>query len=444
VANKGPLVRSTALAIATLLASLTISVVFSEAADTQSPGPGTTIDADNLSNYRSFLPAAVELAIEHGFSVQVVPAKRLDRSGSFAEATEKYSPQVGLDKDDILIKYVAGMPFPIVSMEDPKAAIKIAYNWHMGPFMPDDFSLEPWGSFTYALSDSTNTFTHEDTHDYVCNKFMFLRYAHRTEIHPRPTLGANEDGVEWKSRCDNWTMDADGNAGAKGIWIRYLDPRKIDEFFYFSRRAGRMGRMDSYDALDDSCRTCHQPYWAYALPKTEQFTYRLLGTVPLLACLTAGQEPAGILHGDKGATFGTEPFQLRNAYVLEMTPRIPGYEHLPEIVYIDTEAYIWLGAEFYDEHERTATAFPLWRSQPAPSGGYHFDLAGEFYFRTGELQSRHEQVNGRFPFVHEQDVTSSAYFRSMAPAHGNLSQKINIGDLSENRFLPKSLSGRER
>ena len=38
---------------------------------------------------------------------------------------------------------------------------------------------------------------------------------------------------------------------------------------------------------DNACRQCHQPYWAYALPKTEIYTYRLLGTAPILACMNA-------------------------------------------------------------------------------------------------------------------------------------------------------------
>ena len=70
--------------------------------------------------------------------------------GGGGAETEKYSGQVGLDKDDYITNYIAGMPFPMVSTTDPKAAIKIAYNWHMGPFMPDDFSLEPWGSYAYS------------------------------------------------------------------------------------------------------------------------------------------------------------------------------------------------------------------------------------------------------------------------------------------------------
>lgn len=92
------------------------------------PHPGVSIDADNVSSYSNYLPAAVAEAVRRGFKIQVIPSQRLDWSGSFKDATEKYSGQVALDKDDILVEYVAGMPFPIVSTSDPKAAIKIAYN----------------------------------------------------------------------------------------------------------------------------------------------------------------------------------------------------------------------------------------------------------------------------------------------------------------------------
>jgi hypothetical protein len=280
------------------------------------PSAGTTIDATNLTAYEQILPAAAQLAVTRGLTIKIIPTERFDWPGSFTAATEKYSAQVGLDKSDAITNYIAGMPFPIFSPSDPKAAIKIAYNWHMGPFMPDDFELAPWGSFAYSSTGAPNTFVAEEPNNYVCANFHFLRFAHRTEVEPRPTLGANPDGIEWKARCDDWTSDADGHTGARGIWVRYLDPKKVD-YFYYLDRGSLPGGMQSYDALSETCRGCHQPYWAYALPKTEQFSYRLLGTVPMLACLTAEHEPAGLVQNDKTLSLDAEPFQLRNAYVLE-------------------------------------------------------------------------------------------------------------------------------
>ena len=63
--------------------------------------------------YARYVPAAAKFAVAH-------------------HATEKYAPQVTLDGDGYLKNYVAGMPFPLIDVTDPAAAMKIAYNWHMG------------------------------------------------------------------------------------------------------------------------------------------------------------------------------------------------------------------------------------------------------------------------------------------------------------------------
>ena len=367
--------------------------------------------------------------------MRIVPSKRLDWSAGFTSETEKYSGQVGLDKDDYITNYIAGMPFPTVSTSDPKAAVKIAYNWHMGPFMPDDFSLDPWGSFAYSGTEP-NSFVPEEWNNYKCSRMVFLRYAHRTEVEPRPTLGANEDGVEWKLRCMEWQGGPDMSSGAgktTGAVVRYLDPRKPDGAIFFHGRTTNYLKGNGITretASDERCRACHQPYWAYALPKTEEYSYRLLGTASMLACLTAEHEPAGFIQGDKALTFSEEPFQLRNAYILEMTPK--SNQKLRMIVYVDTEAYVWLGAEFFAGNERTEAAFPFWLSRPSASGGYTFELAGEFYVPFDQLTSSH------LPFV-QSSGTPRLFFRSLAPAHGGFSQKINSGTVSVDLFDPDTL-----
>ncbi|MGO9450753.1 MAG: DUF1329 domain-containing protein [Candidatus Binataceae bacterium] len=390
---------------------------------TTSPQTGTVITAANSTSYARFLPPGADLAIKYGLAMRVTPTKRLDWSEGFTAETEKYSGQVGLDKDDYITNYVAGMPFPTVSTDDPKAAIKIAYNWHMGPFMPDDFSLEPWGSFAYSTTGAPNSFVPDEEESYVCNRFTFLRFAHRTEVDPRPTLGANEEGAEWKARSEGWAggPTVSPNPNARGVVVRYLDPRKQD----VSYANQGVGRWEVVAAPNEQCRSCHQPFWAYALPKTENYSYRLLGTATMLACLTADQEPAGIVQHDKTLSFTEEPFQLRNAYIIEMIPKSD--QKLRTVVYIDTEAYVWIGAEFFARNEETEVAFPFWRSYPSSSGGYLFDLAGEFYVPLDQLTSPH------LPFVHA-NTAPGLFFRSLAPAHGGFSQKINTGTLSEELF----------
>src|SRR5579862_1094947 len=114
--------------------------------------PGTIIKADNAGKYADLIPAATMLAIKHGLRLEVQPTHRIQWSAGFQTATEKYSPQVGLDKDNYITNYIAGMPFPLIDVNDPKAAAKIAYNWHFGPVLPDDFSLSPWSVNGYLAN----------------------------------------------------------------------------------------------------------------------------------------------------------------------------------------------------------------------------------------------------------------------------------------------------
>jgi hypothetical protein len=171
--------KPTALA-ATFQALLTCWIIAASAQESASkpPAPGIVISATNASTFAQFLPPAADLGIKYGLTMRVVPTKRIDWSEGFTAATEKYSGQVGLDADGYITNYIAGMPFPTVSMTDPKAAVKIAYNWHMGPFMPDDFSLEPWGSFAYS-GTQPGSFVSEDWNAYTCSRLVFLRFAHR-------------------------------------------------------------------------------------------------------------------------------------------------------------------------------------------------------------------------------------------------------------------------
>lgn len=383
--------------------------------------PGAAIGAENASDYSTHLPEAAKFALAHGLRMTLSPARRLEWSTGFKQATERYSAQVRLDENDHMQNYIAGMPFPLIDVVDPKAAVKIAYNWHMGPFMPDDFTLAPWSSNAYAadLANGMHIVPKPD-YDYACEQFDFLRFAHRTEVDPRPTLGDNAQGIEWKARCNKWIADVSGSGGeGAGIWIRYLNPEKPDEFYGFNPSSRRVRRtavsLASYP--NEQCRSCHQPFWAYALPKTETYRYRLLGTTTLLACLSATGVPAGIRDSGNGLALTEEPFEPRNVYILEMTPGPAGDQSLRTVIFIDSEVYVWLAAEFYDSSGLTASAIPLWKMQPSREGGSLFELAGSFYVPTREK-----------------------LFRSLVPAHPSFRQEINTGNVAPGAFNPQFMA----
>jgi hypothetical protein len=382
--------------------------------------PGAIITRDNQDKFAGYLPAAAKFVVTHGFRIRVMPSRKFEWSRAYREATEKYSRQVKLADDDTMVNYTAGMPFPFVELTDPKAALKIAYDWHMGPFMPDDFSLSPWTSNSYlANSADPLDIAADPNSDYSCEHFNFLRLAHRIEVDPRPSLDGNVTDVEWMARCNQFLPSAPGIAvDNAGIWVRYLEPRRSDDFFTFDELWRHIHRHPVNHVFPKaSCRECHQPYWAYALPKTEVFTYRLLSTVPILACLGADDESGGFARNAKGLTLGEEPFEMRSAYILEMSPREPQVSGERIIVFIDSEVYVWLAAEFYSSDGLEADAIPLWSVRPSPTGGATFDLTGSFYHAAG-----------------------GAFFRSLAPANGDFRPAINQGRVSESVFAPAMLA----
>jgi len=420
------------------------------------PHAGLVIDTSNVSQYECYLASAVIFAVHHGFKIRVTEPQRIDWPRGYKEATEKYSPQVSLDSDDNIAHYVAGMPFPLVNVYDPKAARKIAYNWHMGPVMPDDFTLSPWMSSGYSASTrpAARPIDSEPDQAFLCDRFSFLRFEHRTQIEPRPTLEPNSERLEWKARCDSWNNQQSVHGGAT-IWLRALDPRTPDESYTFNNQTRRIGHQAaSPPYLNHECRSCHQPYWAYALPKTEAYSYRLLGTTPILGCITADDEPAGFAGRDRDNPTSTllsesdtlalseEPFEMRSAYIIEMIPTDDNYMNLRTLIWIDSETYIWLGAEFFESNARSEVAelqevaAPLWRIRPAAEGGSLFDLAGSFYVPLAfqPALTAHSDLGG--PTTNQR---ARLFFRSVVPAHGPFDQKINTGAIDDQVFNPRSL-----
>ena len=57
--------------------------------------------------------------------------------------------------------------------------------------------------------------------------------------------------------------------------------------------------------------------------------------------------------------------------------------------------------------------FPCGTLIRATSGGYHFELAGELYFPTAQLQPHHVKLGSSFPFVKIDDAPK-LYLRSPA------------------------------
>jgi hypothetical protein len=113
--------------LALMLVATNASAQLSPPAILASPGatppqPSTVINPTNASAYSHFLPPGADLATKYGLVMRVVPTKRLDWSTGFTTATEKYSGQVGLDADNSITNYIAGM-HSIATDECPNSVV---------------------------------------------------------------------------------------------------------------------------------------------------------------------------------------------------------------------------------------------------------------------------------------------------------------------------------
>jgi hypothetical protein len=174
------------------------------------------------------MPSGLKFAIAHGLRAKIAATSRIVWPAGFQQATEKYSGQASLDEQEHIQKCVAGMPFPLISISDPQAAAKIAYNWRWGPFVPDDVSITSRPRFMAWKTDtgSTNLSPDDDERDFrgeePCDELKFLRYSHRTKIDPRPNIGSNAE-LEWKARGSH----CGGARDVSVTWTEHSSPWSI-------------------------------------------------------------------------------------------------------------------------------------------------------------------------------------------------------------------------
>ena len=344
------------------------------------PLPGSTVDSANSGRFESVIPSALAFAVDHGLTIHVVPARSIAWPRAYQEATEHYSGQVRLDSQDAMQNYVAGLPFPLIDPKDPKVAVKIAYDWHWGPFIPAEVTLlatQKTRAWTVDRSHQGQLIEDDAHRDFrnegSCEQIVVARYMHTLQELADPHH--RDSPVEFKQR-GNYC----GPEPSSYIMIQYLDPARSSDAWFFPSAIRRWRRMKWKGGYPhQSCTyACAQFWWEYVPPKTEAYTYKLLAEQPVLACLDAKETRSGIQRRSSSIRFGELDCEVRPAYVLEMTPSAAPENILPAKVYLDKETYLLLGASFYREASPDALV-PIWSRQVSGSDETRMVLADDFY-----------------------------------------------------------------
>ncbi len=368
------------VAIGLLLASGMAAVAAPDTPLGSSAPPGTVIDRGNLARFGQLVPKAMAFAIENGLTVRVAAARRIPWPRAYQDATEHYSAQVRLDANGAMQNYVAGLPFPIIDRADPNAAVKIAYDWHWGPFIPPEVTMlamqktRAWMVNPSLFGALTEDDSHRDfRNEGSCDQIVIMRYMHTLRDLADPHH--RDSPVEFKQR-GNYC----GPEPSSYIMIQYLDPDRGSDAWFFPSAIRRWRRMKWKGGYPhQSCTyACAQLWWEYAPPKTEAYSYKLLGEQPLLACLDANGGRTAIVRSQREAKFGDLDCEVRPAWVLQMTPRAAPENILPARLFLDKETYLLLAAEFYRD-ATPDTLVPIWSRSPSQTDDNGIVLSDDFY-----------------------------------------------------------------
>ena len=336
-------------ALAALLVALALPVTFSSAQD--EPKPGDVVDAGNAERYEHLLGPALRGAIARGVKLEVVAPRPIPLEPARLTATAKYSSQVRLADDKLRIEgFIAGLPFPLVQMDDPDVAVKLMFNYE-NRIVVDDLDVRNFDCDTGSLSADAPLRVEKH---FEIEHFRRLYYVGRLYHEPIHTWKTN-DGIRYREALYPLVEPFD----LKGVgftYNRYLDPtRQDDSWLYYPllKRARRLSTAQRSEELFGQ-DTDIDSYAGYA-GNIAWMDWRLLGTKRVLASMHSRNFPGRM--GEKSADFMFDDvWEPRDVYVLEGRSRLPGYAYSRRVIYLDRESYVIAYTELYDQRGE------LWKS----------------------------------------------------------------------------------
>ncbi len=307
------------------------------------------------------------MLVQQGMVIRVVQPGRIDWPPMYKLATEQYSSQVKLNDRGELQNYTAGLPFPLVDPNDPQAATKIMWNFSYGPQFGDEVEIRNVETFSYRNLGPPGTpghwmFPSEWFHSTVGHVAWYNNVG-RTEVLPIPwDPNSRVTGIRYRYSVGPVTEPST----AHGLWltrIRYLDPSKEDFAIYFG-----LGRVAA-GMLDNSFNGTLDPnsYAGFAA-KIEDYNYRLLGIIPMLASVHADSSPPKKCSYDDMRTVCPENWEMRQVYVLEATAKRGGL-FARRLLYIDSEGWFITASDQYDRDGalwKTLVIFNAYRDRSMP------------------------------------------------------------------------------
>jgi hypothetical protein len=333
--------------------------------------PGDVITPDNASKVHDLVSPGVYYKVLEGMSMKIVPASQIDWPPPYRDATEKYSSQVRLSKDNrSLVGYVAGQPFPLVDPNDPQVATKIMWNNVFRPLLTDDYDLRFYDCDS-VYGGRNKTFS--PIQYYQIGHYAGYDLVGRVEVDPMPT------DPDYKTTGRLWlfglypVLAPENDRGDGFVRFRYADPNRGDDDWSWTPGTRRVRRLNESIMSTASGPTAWNPdHYSGFNAKTEEYNYKFLGEKDMLGVAHAEHSPEVRCGTDGGASACPEAWEMRHMYLVEASPRsekIAGALQSKTVVYMDTESWY---EPYIDEYSRDGQLWynHIWwmayRDRPVP------------------------------------------------------------------------------
>ena len=307
--------------------------------------PGTLLNAQSLAQLEGetlaghkvgdLLVETQRLLIQDwGWRMKLMPpGEPVPSHPLLAPLTEQYHAQAHLDDKKNLVDHVTGMPFPDLSLEDPDAGIKLAYNILRTGWAGDAIDAK---QLSFLVIDAERGLEREQSWHYK----RFLTAGRLQEPHQ-----IDDEVIKYEALINLYPQDT---RGIGVLQVHYQDGRLPDIYAYvkFSRRVRRLSSgtwadpIQSTDALQDETFGMNlHPTWytAWNLKEKRHILGTLHGEVTDLDDSESDPSKRFPAMDFKTAPHWNfaEVYEPREVWTLEA---IPGKEHLVsrKLFYIDT------------------------------------------------------------------------------------------------------------
>lgn len=303
--------------------------------------PGMTIDKSNYQVASAVLPPEILKYLQAGdFTITVRETSDTPLRQEYIQATLTHFPHVELGEGE-LRNYVAGLPFPLIDLQDPRAGEKVAWNhryrdrgenaqyWPTNELRNSSGGVERADRFytasLYGMHRPDTTWNLPQWEEGGIYSKQYMRTLAPSDTEGNQTLSYSHDSDT--SSDDLWVYDVKTRRARKVVDNPYMAGGGGE--LLMEDRSGFAGYIHAYE-------------WKY------------LGEQVLL--VPGAIQAAESTWGGRGNWYPMDPWELRRMVVVEARPKGAHPVYSRRVLYIDLQTWVTSYAFAYDHagnHKRT-------------------------------------------------------------------------------------------